>query len=290
MSCQSYAADKPPKTRFSAEVGVGAEYDSNVSVDELDATVNESDYAMTMDAELQVKRQLSDTIDVSLSYDFSQALYKEFSRLDRQTHLFGADLEVDLAKVNTGLSLYYINSRLDGNAFLEYYRASPYVSGFLAKKWFARGAYVYSDKTIENRPERDAESHAGEMDLYYFRRGLRSYFNLGYKFKDEDANADRYDYEAHNLKLRYVHRLELLSRMVKLELSWRYEDRDYSSITPGLGEKRADERHRWKADAEIPILEQGAIQLYYGYGDYDSNYEPVDYTQTVVGTRFLYRW
>jgi len=283
-------AGKPSATEFSAEVGIGAEYDSNVSVDELDATSNESDYALTLDAELRLDHQITETTDVSLSYDFSQSNYDQFGQLDRQTHLLGADLGTDLGAVNTGVTLYYINARLDGDGFLEYYRASPYLSGFLAKKWFARGAYVYSDKTIEQNPGRDSLSHAGEFDLYFFRRGLRSYFNLGYKFKDEDAEEARFDYRANNLKLRYIHRFDLWSEVLKLELSWRYEDRDYSSITPSIGEKRDDDRHRWKIDLEYPVLEKGTIQFYGGYADYQSNYPRSDYDQHVIGTRLSWRW
>ncbi len=283
-------AEEPSTTQFSAEVGIGAEYDSNVSVDELDATSNESDYALILDAELQLDQQVSENTDLSVTYDFSQSNYDQFDRVDRQTHLLGVDLGTDFGAVNSGLTLYYIHARLDGNEFLEYYRGSPYLSGFLAKKWFARGAYVYSDKSIEQNPDRDAESHAAELDLYYFHRGLRSYFNLGYKFKDEDAQADRFDYEANNIKLRYIRRIDLWDDTLKLELSWRYEDRDYSSITPSINEKRDDERHRWKIDMEYPVLEKGAIQLYAGYAEYDSNYPRSDYDQHVIGTRLSWSW
>ncbi len=284
------AAEEPSGTEFSAEVGIGAEYDSNVSVDELDVTASESDYALILDAELKLEQQLTDATDVTLTYDFSQANYNEFDIVDRQTHLLGADFVADLGNVNTGLTLYYINARLDGEGFLEYYRGSPYVSGFLAKKWFARGAYVYSDKTIEQNPGRDSDSHAGEFDLYYFNRGLRSYFNLGYKFKDEDATEDRFDYRSNNLKLRYIHRFDVWKEVLKLELSWRYEDRDYTSITPSIGEKRDDKRHRWKVDLEYPFLKKGAFQLYAGYSDYDSNFPRADYDQNVVGTRLSWSW
>ena len=283
-------AEKTSSTRFSAEVGIGAEYDSNVSVDELDTSSNESDYALLLDGELKLDQELGAGTNLSLTYDFSQSNYDRFSNLDRQTHLLGADLASKLGQVTTGVSLYYINARLDGEDFLEYYRGSPYLSGFLAKKWFARGAYVYSDKTIDQREDRDAESHAGEMDLYYFRRGLRSYFNLGYKFKDEDAAEDRFDYQANNIKLRYVHRFDVWSDVLKLEVSWRYEDRDYSSITPSIGEKREDERHRFKVDLEYPFMEKGAFQIYAGYSDYESNYPGSDYEQDVVGTRLSWSW
>jgi hypothetical protein len=237
-----------------------------------------------------MQQKLSDIVEFGLTYDYDQSIYNEFSQVDRQTHIVGSSLDMDFNRFDTGVSLFYIHSRLDGDAFLELYRASPSISGFLSKKWFARAAYVYSEKVIEDREERDATTHAGESDVYYFRRGLRSYFNLGYRFRDEDANADRYDYTSHALKLRYVQRIELLSRMSKLELSWRYEDRDYSSITPSIAEERDDNRSRWRADYEIPLTTGSVVQFYYGYADYESNLPSADYYQDISGMRYVYRW
>ena len=148
--------------------------------------------------------------------------------------------------------------------------------GVLAKKWFARATYVYLNKSIHNRPERDADTHAGEADLYYFFRGLRTYFNQGYRYRHEDAEGDQYGYASSSVKLRYIHRFELFSRIAKFEASWRYEDRDYSSETHGIGEDRDDQRHRWRVDFEIPIVGRSALQVYSGYADYDSNYPQAD--------------
>ena len=289
-----YAAENeksPSGPRFSAELGIGVEYDNNIAVEEVDRASDESDYALTLNGGVGVKQDISSNAEISLTYDYNQSIYKEFSQVDRQTHLLGTSLDFDLASVDTGISFFYINSRLDGDAFLELYRVSPSVSGFLAKKWFARAAYVYSDKSIENRSARDAISNSGEADVYYFRRGLRSYFNVGYRFREEDANADQYDYQSNSLKLRYIHRIELFSRLAKLELAWRYEDRDYSSNTPSIGEERSDKRNRWRLDFEIPVMgNAGVVQFYYGYADYDSNLPQADYTQTITGTRFVHRW
>ncbi len=276
--------------KYSAEVGIGGEYDSNVTVDEVDLSSSESDYALILDAGFGASKAFTEKFKMSGTYDISQTFYEEFDRVNRQTHILGTDMSLDHDGVDTGLSLYYIMSRLDNERFLDLFRASPSVSGFLAKKWFARGAYVYFNKSIDTRPDRDTDTHSGELDLYYFVRGLRSYFNVGYRYRDEDAAGAEYDYTSHSGKLRYVQRFELFSRIAKLELSWRYEDRDYSSDTPSIGEERDDERHRWRADFEIPLVGRSAVQVYSGYANYDSNYPPSDYTQTLVGTRFLYRW
>ncbi|MFV8816875.1 hypothetical protein [Haliea sp. E17] len=277
-------------TEFSAEVGIGGEYDSNVSIDELDASSSQGDYALTLDARLQADHQFSSATDLSFTYNFSDTSYHEFSNLDRQTHLLGGNFATDLGPASAGGSLYYINARLDGNAFLEYYRASPYVSGFLAKKWFLRGAYVYADKRIEQNPGRDALSNSGELDVYFFRRGLRSYFNAGYKYKREDADADQYDYASNEAKLRYIHRWDVYERALKLELAWRYEYRNYSSITPSIMTERWDRRQRWKFDLAYDVTPRASLELYGGYADYASNYPSADYDQYVIGTRVSYSW
>jgi hypothetical protein len=272
------------------EIGVGAEYDTNVSVDEVDVTSGEADSAWLVDFELGVNQPLGKHSDLNLNYDFSQATYERFSRVDRQTHILGADIGTDLGKANTGVSAYYINSRLDGEPFLEYLRLSPSLSGFLAKKWFARGAYVYSERTIEDRADRDATTHSGEADLYYFHRGLRSYFNVGYRYRDENATAARFDFRSHGLKLRYIRRFDLFERQAKVELAWRFEARRYLSPTPSIGEDREDDRSRWKLDLEVPLTRRLALQAYASYGNYESNLPRADFTQTIVGARLRYGW
>ncbi len=291
--CHAWAAESAREaapTQFSAEVGIGGEYDSNVTVDEVDLASGRSDYALILDAGVEASKALAQKFNISGTYDVSQTLYDEFSNVDRQTHILGTDMTMDFDMVTPGVAFFYIHSRLDNNKFLDLYRVAPSISGFLARKWFARSAYVYYNKSINNQPERDASTNAGEADLYYFFRGLRSYFNLGYRYRIEDANSDQYSYASNAVKLRYIQRIELFSRIAKFELSWRYEDRNYSAETPSIGEDRDDRRQFWRADVEIPVSGSSALQFYSGYSDYGSNYPQADYTQKVLGTRFLYRW
>lgn len=282
--------DTVSKNRWRAEIGVGGEYDTNVSVDEVDLSSGQSDYATIIDLELGLKRTLSERTEASLNYDVSKSSYQEFSNVDRFTHILGADINTDLGSSNASLSAYYIDSRLDGDAFLKYTRISPSLSGFLSKRWFARGAYVYSERSIDERSQRDAETQTGEFDLYYFHRGLRSYLNFGYRYRDEEAVADELDFDAHSLKLRYIRRFDTGERKVKVEAAVRYEVRNYSSDEPTIGVKRTDDRLRLKLDLEIPLNQAFAWQWYLSYGDYISNLPRADFTQTIFGTRLQYTW
>jgi hypothetical protein len=285
------AADERQRAReWNLELGVGAEYDSNVTVDEVDLSSGQSDEAWIVDMQVGVKQPLGSDATLALTYDVAQSTYREFSRVDRLTQILGADLSGKLGDSNIGVSAYYIDAQLDGEGFLEYLRVSPSVSGFLARKWFARGAFVYSERRIDQRRARDAETGAGELDLYYFHRGLRSYFNLGYRYRSEDAVAAQFDFDSHGLKLRYIRRFDAFGRRIKSELALRYEERDYRSDEPTIGEPRDDDRLRVKADIEVPLGRHLAWQFYGSYGDFESNLPRADFTQTIVGTRLELSW
>lgn len=277
-------------TTWTVEAGAGFEYDTNVSVSEVDVSSGQSDYAVTADFQLGARHRFSERVQSNLTYDISQASYREFSRVDRVTQFLGADLNADIAGASAGVSAYYIDSRLDGDGFLNFLRLSPALSGFVSQRWFARGAYVYSERDIDERPRRDAETHAGEVDFYYFHRGLRSYANIGYRYRDEDAVADEFDFRAHAFKLRYIRRFDLFGRRAKAEVAVRYELRDYRNDEPTIEEPRNDDRLRWKLDVEIPLTDRFTWQGYYSYGDYVSNLPRADFTQTILGTRLQYQW
>jgi hypothetical protein len=288
-SAGSTGETKPPR-EWTFEVGLGAEYDTNVTVDEVDLSSGQSDYAWIADLGIGVKQDLGDDTRFNLKYDISQSSYQEFSRVDRLTQILGADLSHDLGKANAGFSAYFIDSRLDGEGFLRYLRLSPSLSGFLGKRWFARGAYVFSERRIDERSNRDAETKSGEADLYYFHRGLRSYLNFGYRYRREDAIAPEFDFDAHSFKLRYIRRLDVKGSRWKAEVALRYEIRDYQSEEPTIGEKRADDRLQLKLDLEVPLSSRVTLQAYSSYGDYTSNLPRADFLQTIVGTRLEYKW
>jgi hypothetical protein len=277
-------------TEWSGGLGFGGEYDTNVSVDEVDLSSGESDYARILEFDIGVNHKFNAASKASLSYSMNQSVYSEFSRVDRLTQILGGDLSTDLGSANAGLSAYYIDSQLDNEPFLKYVRLSPSLSGFFSQRWFARGAYVYSEREIDGRAQRNATSEAAEIDLYYFHRGLRSYLNVGYRYRDEDAVAPELDFNGHALKVRYIRRFDLFGRKAKSEFAMRYEARDYRSPEPTINEPRQDDRVRWKFDFELPLGRGFTWQSYYSYGDYESNLPRADFTQTIVGTRLQLAW
>lgn len=274
---------------FKGDVSVGIEHDSNVAVDEVDKSSNLSDIGRLLEIDLEMLFDIGSQVSGRAFYSFSAVDYAEFKNLNRQTQYLGAAVDTNVNRMKASLNYFYTDSQLNQTNFLKYHRVSPSLSGFTSKRWFFRGAYIFGDKTFETRPGRDAKQHGLETDAYYFWRGLRRYFNVGYAYRLENSRADRFSYDSHQIKFRAVQRFDAnAGRYSSLELNARYENRQYDGITPSIGERRVDDRIRVVVTFEYPLTALLNWEFYGDYSNYLSNLPSADYEQTIIGTAFRF--
>ena len=271
-------------TEFGLELAAGYAWDDNVGLDELERATGESDEVTSLEIQGSAEFSFDDRASVRISAGLVDDSYRQFSRVDRRTESLGINLETMLGKATVGINWFDVSADLDDEAFLTYERLSPYVAGFLSKQWFIRGEYVYGEKTIARRPGREADSHSVSIDSYYFIQGLKRYAVLGYTFRVDNARANRYDYDSHALKLRYVHRESLANLPLELELEGKFEDRRYKSPDPFIQTEREDTRLRLSAELRLLITEYTSVSVHVKNSDYDSNLPTASYSDLVVGT------
>jgi len=287
---QSAGTEERLDSPISFEFSAGAEYDSNISVDTIDTNTGADDFAAVLDAEIEFETELSEETEFKLGYSFSQSLHDEFTNFDIQSHFASADVSHDFGSFDLGAAYRFSYSSLGGDGFLTLQQVSPYLSSFITKKVFVRGAYTYTDKNFKNRIDRDAEVHSGGADLYYFADGVRTFFVVGYKYESEDAFDPQFDFDANHFKVRFSRRIAMGTRDAKFKLGWRYEMRDYSSITTSIGVVRDDDRHRVQVELEMPITDRIYGLVEYEYSDYSSNLPSADYNQHLAGARLGVRF
>ena len=271
-------------TEFGLELAAGYAWDDNVGLDELERATGESDEVTSLEIQGSAEFFFDDRASVRISAGLVDDSYRQFSQVDRRTESLGINLETLLGKATVGINWFDVSADLDDEAFLKYERLSPYVAGFLSKQWFLRGEYVYGEKTIARRPGREADSHSVSIDSYYFIQGLKRYAVLGYTFRVDNARANRYDYDSHALKLRYVHRESLANLPLELELEGKFEDRRYKSPDPFIRAEREDTRLRLSAELRLLITEYASVSVHIKNSDYDSNLPTASYSDLVVGT------
>ena len=271
---------------FSLDLAAAYSWDDNVGLDELERATGESDEVTTLEAQGSALITLFDRTTLRMSAGLVDDSYAKFSVVDRRTESWGLNLESQLGETTLGINWFDVSADLDKQQFLTYQRLSPYLARFISKQWFLRGEYVYGEKEIERRPGRGADSHSISLDSYYFTRGLKRYALLGYTYRVDDANANRYDYESHALKLRYVHRATLGSLPLEMELETKLEERRYKSPDPVISTEREDTRVRFSGEIRLLITEYASVALQLKNSDYDSNVETASYNDLVVGTEF----
>ena len=271
-------------SEFGLELAAGYAWDDNVGLDELERATGESDEVTSLEIQGSAEFSFDDRASVRISAGLVDDSYRQFSQVDRRTESLGINLETQLGKATVGINWFDVSADLDDEAFLTYERLSPYVAGFLSKQWFIRGEYVYGEKTIARRPGREADSHSVSIDSYYFIQGLKRYAVLGYTFRVDNARANRYDYDSHALKLRYVHRESLANLPLELELEGKFEDRRYKSPDPFIQTEREDTRLRFSAELRLLMTEYASISVHVKNSDYDSNLPTASYSDLVVGT------
>ena len=271
---------------FSLDLAAAYSWDDNVGLDELERATGESDEVTTLEAQGSALITLFDRTTLRMSAGLVDDSYAKFSVVDRRTESWGLNLESQLGETTLGINWFDVSADLDKQQFLTYQRLSPYLARFISKQWFLRCEYVYGEKEIERRPGRGADSHSISLDSYYFIRGLKRYALLGYTYRVDDANANRYDYESHALKLRYVHRATLGSLPLEMELETKLEERRYKSPDPVISTEREDTRVRFSGEIRLLITEYASVALQLKNSDYDSNVETASYNDLVVGTEF----
>ena len=271
---------------FSAEISAGVEYDSNVSVIEIDTQIAEDDFAAVIDLGLEYETDLSENTTFEIGYDFGQDIQFDFTDFNTQIHRGSVELSHDFGAVDGGVSYQFVYSRLGGDGFLRLHRLSPYAATYLGdRQAYVRASYIYTDKEFIGRTDRDSSVHAGSAEIYYFVNGLDTYLIGGYRYESEDAVSPEFDFESHNVKARLVQRIEMGDRKAKLRAGWRYENRDYSAVTPSIGVVRDDDRHKFDVSLEVPLNDIMYGEVEYNYDAFNSNLPSADFNQSVATFR-----
>jgi hypothetical protein len=275
------------KLSFKLEGRVGGEYNSNVSIEDLDANTGEGDWAATINALAEVQLLPVDKLTLRAGYDFSQTIHEEFSAFDLTIQRPYAEIAYDFDLVTVGVLGNWATADLDGDEYLTYTQYQPYISKQFGNTLFLRGAYSSTEKDFTGVANdlRDATSDAYQFDSYFFLDGVQQYLIAGAKITEEDATGPEYDYSSATGRIRFVQRFDALGQEMTLRIGAEYEDRDYDNITPLIGAPRSDQRTVLDLSLDIPLGEKFFAETYYKYGNYSSNLQSANYDEHIAGVR-----
>lgn len=263
---------------FSGAVAAGAEYNDNLSVAELESASGRSDIAATVEANIDVSWQPNERFVAASGYSYSASRYQDIDSYDLDMHLLYADLSYDFDIVTLGSNYYYADAALGGDSFLALNQYSLYAGKLFGSQWYLRGALNFTNKEFDVFDTRDADNDGFGADVYRFFNEGRSNVTLGYTYEDEDTRDPSFDYKADTLRLRLNHRFTLAEKDSRLQLGYRWQNRDYGSITPAINAPRDDSQSVAEARLEVEMVDHVALVGRWQHGAYESKLASADFT------------
>ncbi|MEX2333760.1 MAG: surface lipoprotein assembly modifier [Pseudohongiella sp.] len=273
------AAQTDEAFTLSGSLEAGAEYNSNVSVSELESATGESDTAGNLDAGIDANWQASDRLSVDAGYSYSAQRYQDFNAFDLDLHLLYGDVSYEFDQFSIGSNYYLADAQLGGDDFLTLKQYSFYAGKLFADQWFLRGALNFADKSFDDFAQRNADTEGLSLDAFWFFNQGRSTLVFGFSHDDEQTQDPAFSYDADTLRLRYTNRFSLLGNDTEFRLGTRFQDRNYQAATPGLGARRNDRQHVTDARLEMSLTDYLAVATQIERGDYQSNLSSADYTE-----------
>lgn len=277
-------------TALTFNVDLGAEYDSNVNIVEIDATSNQSDMAAVLNAgaNLQWKPGNAFTLKSGLAYSNKQ--YQDVQDFDVAILRGFVEASYDFHWLNLGASYHRADADVASEPFLNLTQKSIYASRLFGEQLYVRLASVQKEKQYDNAPDRDSNSDGFDADLYVFFNAAKSFIAFGVATEDELALDPQYSNDGFSIKARFSNKFKLGSMDAKFQMGWRYSERDYVGVTPEIDATRFDKRHVLDAEWEMHWNEHVGLSTRIERGDYRSNLSAANYDEFLasitIKTRF----
>lgn len=276
----------PRRVRLSA--GAGVDYDDNLTVSAVDLTTGVGDVAGIFDAGVELVPFPDSFVDVAVGYDFRQSLYRTLSGLDLQSHSPHARVAIGNGRL-VGLAAWrYSNDQLGGNAFLSTQRGDL-GSEFSATDWLVGIVGLRVEGfTFAQTPERDALRTSIALGVRVLDDVDRIAFGLSWRPVWTDATGPQFDYDGNVVTADLdvvVPLLPFHHAVLDFRLTYDWESRDYTNVTPEIGTRRADERHQFGAGVAIPLIGPTEASLDYLHVSASSNIPELNYGENIVTFR-----
>lgn len=273
------AGEKPVEFDFNA--GVGARYDSNVALIDLDASAGQPDAASELTAGLGMTIRPGGDLLLNLGYNYSGTRYREFSAFDLDLHQGHASLTLRKGLTDSTIAVDHFSGILDGEDYLTQTQVSPSIARLFGTRWYLRGAYVRADKDYADLTDRSTVSDAVRGDAYLLLNGMQHYLALGVQARSEDAlNAD-FDYDSTMGQLKWAYTIMTSTTEIELQTRVQFERRDYTTATLESGEARIDDRLRTRVAATFPFSDYVSLATSVEHTDNTSGLAEANIDRTV---------
>ena len=290
VACAACLPVEAVASPLSGSISLGAEYDSNVSLDEGDINSHLGDAAVTLGANVDLRVIDTKPLRLRLGYGFDLTTHQDLEDFDLEIHQLTASASLRAGKASLGMDYRYAHVRLDRDGFLDLHFVSPSISGFVSKNGFARLGATYTRKAYRTSTKLDANTLQLTADFYRFFSKRKGYVALGIRHDAENAGGPEFDYRANQASVRAQIPFRAIKTAIRLQLSYAYGERDYRNVTPSIGERRREKRSTYGISLDAALTKRLSFRPALRFVDRQSNVPAFDYREHTVTTELRYKF
>ncbi|GAA4360301.1 surface lipoprotein assembly modifier [Kangiella marina] len=281
LFCFSSSVIANTESDYGVTLEAGATHNSELVVEEIDQRSANGDLGRYLSLDLNGELTFQESFSVKAGYNISDTDYQDTDDFDLTIQRLYGDASYEFSGFTVGVNQHQILADLAGQEFLDMDRSGIYLSKLLNNRIFIRSEYTTTNKEFDDLPDRNASNDALGIDTYFFYNQAKAFFSVGYTSEDEQANASELSYDGD------VYRATVSSKFGdndahKLQLKWRYYNRDYQGLLPELNTPRNDERHAVTFSWDYYFTPEFALATQLQRTTSDSNVESADYTANEI--------
>lgn len=282
MVCSNVGATETSPWDFAFELG--AENDSNVVNDDAEQNSGTDSVNRQLKLTLGYKKKLANKSNWSANYTYFNKDYLSIDKFDSDLHMVSLKTSRKFDAVKLGIGALFVDSNLNSKDFVQLKQISPNLSYFFNKTNYFHSTLSFGQKDFSSNDDRSTDQTAVAANYYHLFNGLNNYITAGVKFKDENASEAEYSYDLFEFKLSYTYRSKFFEWPSRLNLSYRYQKRDYSDeINDDIDAFRLDKRNQLAAKYRINWPSKFYSEFEFVRNFNQSNLASADYDQNKVG-------
>ena len=285
LLCFSSSVIANTDSDYGVTLEAGATHNSELVVEEIDQRSANGDIARYLSFDLNGELTFQDNFTIEGGYNISDTDYQDSDDFDLTIQRLYGDASYEFSGFTVGVSHHDINAELAGDNFLDMSRDSFYLSKLFNNSIFVRAEAITIDKTFDSIPERDATNDALGVDSYFFFNQGKSFFSIGYSANEESASAAEYSYDGDNYRATLSNKFGANDNH-RLQLHWRYFDRQDQAQLPDIGQVREDSRNTFRLAWDYYFTPKLALATQLESTESSSNFESADYSANEISLLF----
>lgn len=270
------------RSPFSATFGIGAQYDSNISIEEADIPTRRGDYALLTQASVSITPLDTRSTSLRFGYSLDDERNAQLSDVNITIHALSAGVSHRFGKAMSGADYQFSHVLLGGKRYLDIHTASPSLSAFVSRNLFVRVAGTYQQKNFVEVDPLDATTMTVGVDGYRFFAKRRGHVAISLRADHERTRAEQYRFDAQQASVRVQIPVHVGKALWKARVGYAFQNRDYLAPFPTLGEARHETRSTITAGLEIPVIAGVTLRPQGRYVDRRSNLAFYDYREHVL--------